>query len=124
MTTRTGQCLCGRVRYEVRGEPSHVGLCHCRDCRKESGSVLTTFAVWPRHAFSSSGDFATYQGRSFCPRCGARLFNLTDQKAELRVGSLDDAPNELKPAFEIWTKRRESWLHALTDNDQHEEDAV
>jgi hypothetical protein len=124
MSVRTGRCLCGDVRYQLRGEPLHVGLCHCADCRKESGSAFVTFAVWPRNAFSSTGNFATYEGRSFCPRCGARLFNLTGEKAELRVGSLDDAPNGLTPTSELWVKRRELWLHPLADADQHHEDAV
>jgi hypothetical protein len=124
MNVRTGRCLCGEVHYQLRGEPLGVGLCHCTDCRKESGSAFVTFAIWPREAFSSIGSFATYEGRSFCPRCGARLFNLTEEKAELRIGSLDDAPNALTPTSELWVKRREPWLHSLADADQHQEDAA
>jgi hypothetical protein len=26
------------------------------------------------------------------------------------LGSLDDAPTDLRPSYEIWTPRRESWL--------------
>lgn len=122
MTIRTGRCLCGRIHYEIRGEPLRVGLCHCADCRKESGSVFTAFAVWPRHAFSSTGAFSTYEGRSFCPACGSRLFNLTDAEAELRIGSLDMAPTDLVPAYEIWNKRREPWLDPLPGGRQFDED--
>jgi len=122
MVIRTGQCLCGRVHYEVRGAPLRVGLCHCADCRRESGSAFVTFAVWPRHAFSATGDFSTYEGRSFCFACGARLFNLTDKEAELRVGSLDMAPTDLEPSYEIWVKRREPWLHPLEGAEQHSRD--
>ncbi|TCU13082.1 GFA family protein [Rhizobium sullae] len=123
MRTRTGGCLCGAVRYEVKGEPLRAGLCHCADCRKESGSAFVTFAVWRREAFDHSGPAATYQGRSFCPVCGGRLFCLTDEEAELRLGSLDDAPMEIAPLYEIWIKRRESWLHPLQRTDQYQEDA-
>lgn len=122
MKIRAGQCLCSRVHYEVRGEPLRVGLCHCADCRRESGSVFVTFAVWPRHAFASTGDFSTYKGRSFCFACGARLFNLTDEEAELRIGSLDMAPTDLVPTYEIWSKRREAWLAPLPNRAQYEED--
>ena len=122
MKSRTGQCLCGRVHYEVRGEPLRVGLCHCADCRRESGSAFVTFAVWPRGAFTSTGDFSTYEGRSFCFACGARLFNLTDEEAELRIGSLDMAPTNLVPTYEIWTKRRETWLPVLPNGEQYPED--
>jgi hypothetical protein len=122
MKTRSGQCLCGGVQYEVRGEPMRVGLCHCADCRKESGSVFATFAVWPRDAFSSTGETSVHRGRSFCLTCGSRLFNLTEREAEIRIGSLDGAPTDLTPSYEIWTKRREQWLSPLPGCAQFEED--
>jgi len=122
MTIRTGGCLCGRVRYDIRGEPMRVGLCHCADCRKESGSVFATFAVWPRAAFSATGETIVHQGRSFCPACGSRLFNLTEAEAEIRTGSLDAAPTGLEPSYEIWIKRREPWLAPLPGCLQFDED--
>ena len=120
----TGGCLCGDVRYSVRGEPVHVGRCHCADCRTESGSAFSIYAQWPREAFELDGEVATYDGRSFCPRCGARLGNLgnlDDAVIELRIGSLDDAPFNLEPEAEIWVKRREPWLHAVEGASQHDE---
>ena len=113
MVTRSGGCLCGAVRYEVEGEPSRVGLCHCADCRKESGSSFVTFAVWPSTAFSSKGEVRVFEGRGFCPACGSRLFNPGKEETEIRVGSLDDAPAGLKPQYELWIVRRETWLHPL-----------
>lgn len=110
---RTGRCLCGKVSYEVRGEPLRVGLCHCADCRKESGSSFVTFAVWPSSSFASRGEIALYRGRGFCPACGARLFNPGEAETEIRVGSLDDAPAALTPQYEIWVVRREPWLHPM-----------
>lgn len=122
MTMREGGCLCGAVRYRVEGPPLRVGLCHCADCRKESGSSFVTFAVWPRAAFRVEGAFATFEGRSFCPVCGARLFCLRDDEAELRAGSLDATPNGLAPGYENWVKRREAWLAPLPGAPQHDED--
>jgi hypothetical protein len=58
-------------------------------------------------------ELATYDGRSVCPGCGARLVCLDDDVVEIRIGSLDDAPFELEPEAEIWIKRREPWLHAV-----------
>ena len=118
---RTGGCLCGAVRYTVRGEPFHVGRCHCADCRKESGSTYTIYGQWPPAAFSVEGEYATYQGRSFCPSCGGSLFTLDPEGVEIRLGSLDDAPFELRPEAEVWIKRREPWLHAVEDAVQHRE---
>ena len=121
---RSGGCICGAVRYDVHGAPLRVGLCHCLDCRKTSGSAFVTFAVWPRAAFSVTGDIASHAGRNFCPLCGSRLFCLRPDEAEIRVGSLDDAPTGLRPTYEIWTKRREHWLPPLEGVAQYDCDRV
>ena len=119
---RDGGCLCGQVRYIVTGAPLRVGLCHCTDCRKTSGSTFTAFAIWPRHAFKLTGHLATYDGRSFCANCGARLCSLTPDEAEIMVGSLDAAPTDLAPEYELWIGRREDWLLALPWATQFEHD--
>ena len=111
---RTGGCLCGAVRYQVRGEPIKSGLCHCADCRKVTGSAFLAYADWYPHQFSYEGTIATYDGRSFCPTCGSRLFNLGETGAEIYLGSLDDAPNGIAPQLEGWCKRREPWLPVIS----------
>ena len=119
-----GGCLCGAVRYSVRGEPVCVRRCHCAGCRKESGSAFTVYAKWPAAAFELTGELASYDGRGFCPRCGSRLIDTADpdeKLVEIRLGSLDAAPFELEPEDEIWVKRRESWIPAVEDAGQHEE---
>lgn len=108
--TRSGGCLCGAVRYELRGEPFKSGLCHCADCRKITGSSFLAFADWRPGQFSQTGPYATYQGRSFCPHCGSRVFSLGDDQVEIYLGSLDDAPGDIVPEFEGWCIRRENWL--------------
>jgi hypothetical protein len=120
---RTGGCLCGAVRYTLHGEPTDVRRCHCADCRKESGSAFTVYAHWPIEAFELDGEVATYDLRSFCPRCGSRLFELHEHDVEIRAGSLDDAPFGFAPRDEIWTKRREPWLPPVAGAAQHRESA-
>ena len=124
MVIRTGSCRCGAVRFEVAGEPLRTGLCHCTECRKTSGSVFSCYAVWPRSAFTSTGTFSTYAGDSFCSACGSQMFSLGSAEAEIKLGSLDQAPTGLSPTYELWIKRREGWLHALPGADQFAEDRV
>jgi hypothetical protein len=119
---RTGSCLCGQVIYSLEGEPFLVGLCHCLDCRKESGSMFSTYAKWPRASFEYTGRIKTSHGRSFCPECGGRLFNLNGDHVEVRIGSLDEAPTGIVPMQEGWTKRREHWLAPLSAVPQFSED--
>lgn len=119
---RTGKCSCGKVRYELSGEPSRVGICHCTLCRRETGSVLMAFAVWPQSAFETQGETKSYEGRSFCPECGSRLFSLGDDEVEIKVGTLDDAPTGLTPHYELWIRRREPWLVPVIGTEQHDKD--
>ncbi|WP_457442383.1 GFA family protein [Roseateles sp. P5_E4] len=121
MTTYAGQCLCGGVQLTARGEPLRVGICHCMDCRKESGSAFTFYAVWPAGQFEHQGDTAEFRGQRFCPRCGSRLFSLDDQEAEIKLGILSQAPTPLVPSYELWVKRREPWLQAVPGAEQFDE---
>jgi hypothetical protein len=85
------------------------------------------YALWPADAFELSGDVSSYDNRVFCPRCGSRLFDtsdLGDALVEIRIGSLDDAPFELKPDDEVWVKRRESWIPPVEGAAQHHEGAA
>ena len=53
-----------------------------------------------------------------------RLFALTDDAVEIKVGSLDMAPSDLEPTYELWVKRREGWLRPLPGAEQFEEDRI
>src|SRR5580700_3097148 len=37
-----GGCLCGRIRFEVRGPFGPVANCHCSMCRKAQGGGFAT----------------------------------------------------------------------------------
>ena len=54
----TGGCHCGAVRYSVAGEPQHVALCHCSDCRKSAGAPMVSWAAF------AEGEFDGRAGRS------------------------------------------------------------
>jgi hypothetical protein len=105
----TGGCLCGDVRLVASGRPYRVGLCHCLDCRKHHGSLFHASAIYPAEAVSIEGATRDYAGRHFCPRCGSPVFARSEDEIEVSVGALD-APDRLRPTYELWTIRRESWL--------------
>ena len=91
---------------------------------KESGSLFSAYAIWPRAALTYAGTVSMFAGRSFCPHCGGRLFCLTEEKAELRLGSLDGPPVGIEPAQEVWIIRRERWLHPVAGAVQFQGDPV
>jgi hypothetical protein len=122
MAVFVGGCLCGQVRIAAQGVPKRIGVCHCTDCRQESGSAFTFFAVWAASQFESRGKTSEFSGRSYCSHCGSRLFSANKDEAEIKLGCLQDVPTELTPTYELWVKRRESWLSPIPGADQYDED--
>lgn len=109
MKSYSGGCLCGAVRVTAQGEPLRVGLCHCLDCRKFHGALFHASAIIPAAAVEIIGETGQYEGRAFCPRCGLSVFSKSGEEIEINLGSLD-TPDQLRPSYELWTLRRESWL--------------
>lgn len=121
MSRFNGGCLCGKVRFEASGSPCRVGICHCLDCRKHHGALFHASAVFPEHAVSIAGETRSYAGRHFCPVCGSSVFSRSADEIEVHLGALD-APNQLKPTYELWTVRRESWLPPFAGTRSYEHD--
>jgi hypothetical protein len=117
----TAGCACGKVRLAIVAEPSRVGICHCRDCRKLYGAVFYTFAVFPEAAVSVTGETAQYRYRHFCPVCGSSVFDRRDGEIEVNAGVLD-ADNLVRPTYETWVCRREGWLPAFPLEHRYERD--
>lgn len=109
MDSYSGGCLCGAVRVTARGQPLRVGICHCLDCRKFHGAVFHASAIFTEEMVEITGTLCSYQGRTFCPRCGSSVFSQSGEEIEINLGSLD-SPSQLRPSYELWTIRREDWL--------------
>ena len=120
MTDRAGGCLCADIRYILHADPIAVAICHCADCRRQSGSSFSIIATIPATAYEQTGVTKTYMGRGdsgtvyrdFCGRCGtpviSRLPTLPDIVI-VKVGTLDD-PSDLQPQLEVYTRGAASWL--------------
>lgn len=119
MTDRSGGCLCGRVRYRLRGDPTMVRICWCRDCQRIAANG-TVNALYASDAIAISGETATYSStadsgnqvsRRFCPTCGSHLFADNTGRPGLtvvRVGTLDD-PSSVTPVANIWAASAPIW---------------
>ena len=117
----TGGCLCGQVRVLATGTPYRVGLCHCLDCRKHTGSLFHASAIFPADAVTTEGETRDYRGRHFCPDCGSSVFGRSGDEIEVSLGALD-APDQMAPTYELWTVRRESWLPPFPLKHSYERD--
>ena len=116
-----GACLCGKVRYSADAEPAFVGLCHCKDCQKETGTAFNVVVGVPQSALSLLGALNTYRAqggsgkevrRRFCPECGASIVEEPASRPDLVIingGTLDD-PTLVTPGIEIYRDRELSWV--------------
>lgn len=111
-----GSCLCGQVRHRLSAGPGPFGYCHCKSCRKASGSAHAANAPVDRSAFhllrgkelirefeSSPGKF-----RAFCSNCGSPLYAyLAASRDVLRIrpGSLD-TPFLRQPQAHTWVSEK------------------
>jgi len=75
-----GSCHCGDVKVEVPDGAIGVVGCHCGDCQKLHGNFFAMLAV-DRDALRVTGEeharwyeSSAKARRSFCGRCGSRLF--------------------------------------------------
>lgn len=125
MVKVSGGCLCGAVRYEG-GEAGGVGVCHCSDCQKTSGSAFSVNVFVKADTVMMSGPVGEFVGtaesgrkvvRKFCSVCGASLASVAEAfpgMLILKAGSLDDR-SWIKPGVQVWTQSKQPWVELGSD---------
>ena len=107
----TGGCLCGAVRYEVRGPLRAVVDCHCSQCRRTSGHFAAFTATRPEDlVLIESGGLRWYRSsarvrRGFCEVCGSSLFwePASGERVSIAAGTLD-LPTGLATAAHVFVE--------------------
>lgn len=126
-----GSCLCGNVRYEIRGPVRLMTNCHCSQCRKEHGAAFATYARVHYDEFkwvSGEGDIASYGSspgvrRTFCRQCGSTLQFIRESRREsfgLAAGTFDDDPG-VRASLNIFVGSKAPWFDITDGLPQHEE---
>src|SRR5262245_40928756 len=126
-----GSCLCGAVKYEVRGEFESAVYCHRSRCRKAGGSAFASNAVASAKDFvvvagkESLKTFSTPQGvhRQFCGNCGSPILSRRDSAPEvvrIRLGTVD-TPLPHGPQAHIFVASKAPWWEILDKLPQHAE---
>lgn len=115
-----GSCRCGAVTYGAKVDPVFIGLCHCRNCQKETGSAFSSVMGLPAPALTVSGTTKQYDSvgdsgkathRTFCPECGTTITHWADIMEGLimiNTGTLDD-PSWATPTMQIYCDSAQSW---------------
>lgn len=117
--TTAGSCLCGTVKFQVSGEFESFFLCHCKRCRKDTGSAhaanlfsSTATVIW----VSGHDSIQTYRvpetrhEKSFCTKCGSALpsVQLNGALVVVPAGSIDSVI-DIRPSAHICFASRAEW---------------
>jgi len=123
-----GHCMCGAVSYTSEAEPVFVGVCHCKDCQRQTGAAHSVVVGVPGDQVQITGedslktwvtvgeDHGTDVQRHFCGTCGSPIYTentVVPGVFIMKAGTLDDT-SWLQPQIEIWGKSAQPWV------EQHE----
>ena len=115
----TGACLCGGIRYEIRGEISKIVCCHCSECRKAQGSAFATNGVVAATEFklvAGENLLARYEpspgyAKFFCSHCGSPIISKNEQRpgqVRVRIGTIESEIVE-RPMAHIFVGSKANW---------------
>ena len=120
MSSRTARCSCGQLQIRVFGEPLGVGVCHCLECQRRTGSVFAALAAFSEPyevngiatEYVRAGDQGARFRFRFCPTCGTSLFHTEEGEpgsVSVAVGALAD-PDFAAPEVSVYDCRRHRWV--------------
>jgi len=121
------------VKYEIRGDLTSVGHCHCSKCRKVSGTASNAVC------YAAPGDLVWVKGESlvkvfrfpdgwsstFCADCGSPLpqCDASETLCFVPAGTLDDDPGP-EIMGHIYVGSKASWDVIGDDAPQFEENML
>lgn len=120
MASMQGGCLCGKVRYSTDADPIFTGVCHCKNCQKESGSAFSVDIGVPKPALTVTGTLKTYTDRGdsgqplyrkFCPECGSTVLAeaaVMPDIVMIAAGTLDDTTG-VRPGMHLYCSSKQDW---------------
>lgn len=122
-----GGCLCGGVRYRAEGRALWVAHCHCRSCRRATGTAMTSFVGFPKKRWEiTAGAPRTIESspgvrRRFCPDCGSQLTYEAAWCADethVYLATLD-RPEAFRPQRHVFTEDAMPWLRVADALPRH-----
>ena len=113
MAKKSGQCMCGAVKFTAHDVGAEFGSCQCKMCQRWSGSSLLAFtAAEGTVDFEGTENISTIQSsdwaeRAWCNKCGSGLWYRVTNPGEycgmryIPIGLLDDS-NDMALVREIF----------------------
>ncbi|THU92980.1 hypothetical protein K435DRAFT_757802 [Dendrothele bispora CBS 962.96] len=116
--TRAGSCLCEANKFTVKGDPIYFSVCHCTNCKKQSGTAFMSNVAFKEENVDLAGSQSLGQytdtkirsgliiHRHFCNRCGSSMFIKPDPRNMKGVWVI---PSALIDGFDDWTPSKEDF---------------
>ena len=125
-----GSCLFGKIQYTISGNLNPIICCHCKRCRKSSGTAFVTSIPISQsdfHVTAGQDLIKTFHheglDRAFCSDCGSQLFSIrasTPDIMRVRLGTMD-TPVKSKISSHIFTASKAEWYDILDEAPQYAE---
>ena len=119
--TRLAACNCGQLHLEITGEPVRISMCHCLECQRRTGAVISNQARFPEAQIKISGKATSWQRKAesgntltfhFCPVCGSTVYwGSTGFPGfyNVGIGTFAD-PAFPPPTIAVWEECRHPWV--------------
>ena len=114
-----GSCGCENVKYTIKDKPLFTQACHCKDCKKSTGSSFVIHTMVLEKDLEVKGDVASIElptgsGKGvntyFCIICGVYVFcryNISAGRVAIRSQTLE---NSIQPQAHIFVKDKDPWI--------------
>ena len=123
-----GACLCGRIQYEITGDPRFMYQCFCSRCRAASGASFVTniivdadkFRITAGNESLSAYESSPQKFRHFCSACGSPIYSQgekTKHVVAVRCGTLKQDPG-VRVAYHAFVDSKAPWV--VISDDRHQ----
>jgi hypothetical protein len=125
--SRDATCSCGALHLTARGNPVRIGLCHCTECQRRTGSVFGIQAWFDKDGITiNRGEPKIYVRTTdsgnridfrFCGTCGTTLWWTAEQRPDwigVAAGTFTDATLPA-PGFSSFERHRHAWTTNISD---------
>ena len=117
MMPLTGECFCGRIRYQIDGQVYDARSCHCSRCRKAFSAQASAYALVNPDEFTwLQGEemLTCYEsqpgfGLQFCKKCGSTLCGTHNGAVHgIMLGCLNEDP-QIEIGYHLFAGSKAKW---------------
>jgi Uncharacterized conserved protein len=108
MSDKSGQCLCGAVKFKATPKSQEVGVCHCEMCRKNNAGPFFAVDCGDTLTFENEENLGVYASsawaeRVFCKSCGSSIvWRMKDKSMNIVALDLIDGLDQLVLDHEVF----------------------